>query len=411
MVINRQNLGILNTMTEADDILCDQLQKLLHNLVSKRKIPHAVLAVKSGDDSFQWMGAAGEARPGGPQMRPDTPYFIASIDKLLTTTVMLRLCEQGLVKLDVPITSYLSNDLTDGIHVIDNVDYSRSITIRHLLSHTSGLADWLEDRPIGGVSIFDRLVRDGDMPLCLLDILEIVRGLLSSHFAPQPLGLKHRKARYCDTNFILLIAIIETVTGKPLHQVHEEFLFKPLEMHRTWLLGRSEPITSILEPAMLWHDIKPLNVPQLLHSTWAVYSTAEDTLKFLRALIRGEVFANPETLSLMQEGWVRFRIPLDRAAARLPSWPIEYGLGLMRFHDPILRLLGRLPRYLRPVYPAPAVVGHTGSTGSWLFYCPELDVMFSGTVNQTTAGALPFRLVSKVLEAVDECRQSEPRAL
>jgi len=393
------------------DILNNRLHKLLHTLVARSKVPHAVLAVSSGDGSFHWVKAIGEARPGGPQMQPDTPYFIASIDKLLTATAVLKLHEQGGINLNVPISEYLAEDLIGGLHWLEGMDHTNAITIRHLLSHTSGLADWLEDHPRGGPSLIDRLIRDGDMALGLQDILHIVRDRLSPHFAPQPFGLKRRKVRYCDTNFILLIAIIETVTGKPLHQVHEELMFKPLNMHHTWLAGRSKPITSTLEPAMLWYDRKLLNIPRLLHSSWAIYSTAEDTLKFLRALIRGEAFANPGTLDLMQECWIRFGIPLDRAAARSPSWPIEYGLGMMRFHDPILRLLGRLPRYLRPVYPAPAVVGHTGSTGSWLFYCPELDFMFSGTVNQATAGALPFRLVPKVLKVVDGCRQSKPRAL
>lgn len=398
-------------METAVDILNNRLHKVLHALVARSKVPHAVLAVSSGDGSFHWVEAIGEARPGGPQMQPDTPYFIASIDKLLTATAVLRLHEQGGINLNVPISEYLAEDLIGGIHRLEGMDHTNTITIRHLLSHTSGLADWLEDYPRGGPSLIDSLIRDGDMTLGLQDILHIVRDRLSSHFAPQPFGLMRRKVRYCDTNFILLIAIIETVTGKPLHQVHEELMFKPLNMHHTWLVGRSEPITSTLDPAMLWYDRKPLNIPRLLHSSWAIYSTAEDTLKFLRALVQGEAFANPGTLGLMQECWIRFGIPLDRAAARSPSWPIEYGLGMMRFHDPILRLLGRLPRYLRPVYPAPAVVGHTGSTGSWLFYCPELDVMFSGTVNQATAGALPFRLVPKVLKVVDGCVQSKPRAL
>jgi hypothetical protein len=38
------------------------------------------------------------------------------------------------------------------------------------------------------------------------------------------------------------------------------------------------------------------------------------------------------------------------------------------------------------IYPAPAVIGHTGSTGSWLFQCPQLDLLLSGTVDQATAG-------------------------
>jgi D-alanyl-D-alanine carboxypeptidase len=94
----------------------------------------------------------------------------------------------------------------------------------------------------------------------------------------------------------------------------------------------------------------------------------------------------------MQQRWNRFGLPLDAAALRAPSWPIEYGLGLMRF---------QLPRFLTPLHPMPAVIGHTGSTGSWLFHCPELDVRIAGTVNQATAGAVPYRFVPKLLRALD----------
>ena len=103
----------------------------------------------------------------------------------------------------------------------------------------------------------------------------------------------------------------------------------------------------------------------------------------------------------MQSEWRRFGFPRDAAALRAPSWPIEYGLGIMRFHDPLLKLIARMPRVIRPVYPAPPVVGHSGSTGSWLFHCPELDLLMSGTVDQATAGRVPYRLVPKILKAVD----------
>jgi hypothetical protein len=82
-------------------------------------------------------------------------------------------------------------------------------------------------------------------------------------------------------------------------------------------------------------------------------------------------------------------LPLDRAALRAPGWPIEYGLGIMRF---------RLPRVLTPLHPLPAVIGHTGSTGCWLFYCPQWDLYLVGSVDEVTAGAVPYRIVPKMLE-------------
>jgi CubicO group peptidase (beta-lactamase class C family) len=382
-------------------MLIQRFEELLPGLTSHKDVRHAVMAVTSGDRSFRWIGAAGEASPDGTAMRRDTPFFIASIDKLYTASIVLKLHEKGSIGLDEPIRTYLPDKLIRGLHHLGGVDYTSSISVRHLLSHTSGLADWLEDIPKGDRSVAERLLKEGDMSMSLEDIAFHVRDRLTPHFSPQPRGVKRQKARYSDTNFILLIAIIEAVTSTPLHQVYEELLCRPLDLRHTYLYGRSAPIESTADPATLWVSERPLEIPLMICSTYGVYSSAEDTLKFLRSLIHGEVFEDPATPALMQERWNRFGLPLDRAALRLPSWPIEYGLGMMRFHDPVLRVLGYLPRVLRPAYPAPAVIGHTGSTGSWLFFCPQLDLFFAGTLDQANAGARPFRLVSKVLRMVD----------
>jgi D-alanyl-D-alanine carboxypeptidase len=395
------NLTGAGRAAESSDALIQRFEGLLCGVVSRKDVRHAILAVASGDESFQWIGVAGDADPDGTAMQEDTPFFIASIDKLYTASIILKLFEDGCLGLDEPVRTYLPDKLIDGLHQLGGVNHTGSINVRHLLSHTSGLADWLEDIPKGGCSLAERLLEKGDMSMSLEDIACHVRDRLTPHFAPQPKGVNRQKARYSDTNFILLIAIIEAVTGKPLHEVYEELLCRPLNLRHTYLYGRSKPLERTPDPATLSVGGRPLEIPLMIYSTYGVYSSAEDTLTFLRSLIHGEVFDRPTTAALMQERWNRFGLPLDRAALRLPSWPIEYGLGMMRFHDPVLRLLGYLPRVLRPAYPAPAVIGHTGSTGSWSFYCRQLDLFFAGTVDQATAGALPFRLVSKVLRIVD----------
>ena len=60
----------------------------------------------------------------------------------------------------------------------------------------------------------------------------------------------------------------------------------------------------------------------------------------------------------------------------------------------------QIPRIFTPLRPVPQVVGHTGSTGTWLFYAPEPDLYIAGAVNQFSAGAVPFQLIPKVLRAV-----------
>ena len=373
------------------DLTIGRLQELLRDLATRKPLKQAIIAVESSDQSFRWIGAKGETDSPDGQVFEETPFFIASIDKLYNATIAMMLSETGQLDLDDTITTYLSNTITRQLHRFDGIDHTEKITIRHLLSHTSGLADWLEDYPKGGPSLIDRVLEEGDQALTIEEMATTVRDQLKPHFPPQDLTLRRPMVRYSDTNFMLIIAIIEAVTGQPLHQVHEQLLYKPLDLRHTYFPGLSQPLDPTPEPMILRAKGRPIQIPLLMRSIRGIYSTAADTLTFLRRFVRNKVFQHPETLASMLDTWHRFGFPLDRAALRSPGWPIEYSLGIMRF---------RLPRVFAPTSPMPTVIGHTGSTGCWLFYCPEWDVLLSGSVDEATAGAAPYRTVPKILNVL-----------
>lgn len=386
---SRSRRGVARSVAVSPVATARRLEALLRGIASRKSIRQAILAVESGDGSFSWSDATGQ-NPDSTPISKDAPFFIASIDKLLNATVTMKLMEAGRLDLDVSLSAYLPPTLTRGIHRFSGVDYSERITPRHLLGHTSGLADWLEDRPRGGRSLFDRVAAEGDLALDIEDVAAVVRDTLRPHFPPQDMSATRQRARYSDTNFMLLIAVIEEVVGRPLHEVHEEMLFRPLGLRHTYFAGRSRPLEATPPPVSLRSEGNPIHIPSIVRSVRGIYSTAGDTLTFLRAFVRGDVFEDPATLASMHQRWNRFGLPLDRAALRAPGWPVEYGLGIMRF---------RLPRLLTPLHPMPPVIGHTGSTGCWLFYCPQMDMLLSGSVDELTAGALPFRVVPGILRA------------
>lgn len=351
----------------------------MERLASRRSIPHAILGVSSGDESFTWVGAAGPARPDGTPMGPETPFFIASVTKLYIATVILQLCERGEVALDAPMASYLPAELVSGLHRMDGVDHTPRITVRHLVSHTSGLPDFLEDRPKGGRSWYRQIVDGADRSWAFEEVVRRVREDLHPHFPPRDLTARRVKARYSDTNFQLLIAIAEAVTGRPFHEVLRQRLFVPLALRHTWIPGRSQPLEPTPEPAGLWSKGRPLDIPLAMGASMDLTSTADDTLRFHRALARGEAFDDPATYRLMHERWNRI------------FYPMRYGLGTMRYDIP--RLFGPGRRHV-------TLIGHSGSTGSWLFHCPELDVHLTGTVDEVSARTVPFRFFPKVLRAL-----------
>jgi CubicO group peptidase (beta-lactamase class C family) len=83
--------------------------------------------------------------------------------------------------------------------------------------------------------LVERLVYEGDLAWSVEDALRSVRKQLTPHLPPQPFRPNRQKIRYSDTNYLLLTAIIEAVSGQPLHRVYEERLFQPLKLQNTWL--------------------------------------------------------------------------------------------------------------------------------------------------------------------------------
>lgn len=366
------------------------VQQLVDGLTARKGVHHALLAIASGADGAPRVYVSGRVRPGGPLMMPDTPFFVASVTKLFIAAAVFQLVERDQVRLSEPISAYLPATLVTGLHRLDGVDHGDRVTVEHLLRHASGLPDWLEDRPKGGKALIDGLFEGNDRSLTIEDVVATVRDGLTPHFAPQDLGGGRGRVRYSDTNYQLLMAIVESVTGQPLHQVYADRLFGPLGLAHTWLPGHP-PLAPTAAPADVFAGERAIEAPLALASVRDLYSTGSDLLTFLRSLASGAAFADPATARAMQDGWRRFGFPSSPAALRQPNWPIEYAMGTMRF---------RLPWFLDPRRRVPPVVGHTGSTGTWAFHCPELDLFLAGTVDQATAGPLPFSFVPRLLRTL-----------
>ena len=370
------------------------LQRWLREVAARRPLARATLAVERLADGARWTGATGAAQPDGTAMLPATPWFIASVDKLLIAVVVLQLVAQGRLALPTRVATLLPGALWRGLHVRDGVDHSEAITVHQLLGHGAGLADWLEDRPQHGHErrpLAEQLIAGGDRDFTREAIVDHVRSALRPHFPPQDMASPRRRIRYSDTHYLLLGAVIEAVTGQPLHEAVAARLLQPLGLAQTWMAGWMPPPAGLPALATLRAGGRPLALPQLLRSLHGICSTAADQLRLLRALVHDGPPGSAAVWRTMQSGWRRLPLPRDLAALRSPGWPIDYGLGLMRFAP---------PRWLPPWRAAPALVGHTGSTGCWLFHCPAPGLLLAGDVGEAGAGALPFRALPRLLQAL-----------
>ena len=346
----------------------EKLQDFVNKTVEKDKnIYSTLLSVTAGNGKFSWSGATGIANKEKEiSMTPETPFFIASITKLFTATVIMKLYEEKKIKLDDTIVNYLPETLVKGINIYKDVDYTNSIIIKHLLSHTSGIADYYLEKPKGGKSFFDIILGNPEKSYTVDQTITIARDTLEANFKPGT------KAKYSDTNFQLLGKIIESLVGKELHEVYNEYIFSPLDMNYTWLYKRSDPKDETKMPvAEFYYNDKIISDSKPLESSWAdggIISTANDCLTFLKALFSGKIIDKELTLPLMHE-W------------RGIGYPLKYGFGTMYIKVP-----STLP-----------LIGHLGSTGTFLLYAKDVDMYFAGTINQANSPSKPVKLVSKLL--------------
>jgi CubicO group peptidase (beta-lactamase class C family) len=360
------------------DKMVAALEKLLQEQVQNKQIFNIVLAVQSGDCSFEWSGAAGVTDPStNAEMRADSPYFIASITKIFTAAAIMLLHEREQLNLEDRIISILSEEQVSGIHYFKGKDYSGELKIFHLMNQTSGLADYFEQKNRHGVSFLETMLEEGDIEWDIDKALDIVKNDLKSKFPPAVKQGSGQKAYYSDTNYQLLGAILENVSGKNLGQVFDEFFFTPLDLPNTYLFGDDQAGYERESPATIYYKEKPLNLPKAMRSFWSdggMVSTTIEQNRFLQALFGGEIFQDQKTLAWMQQ-WNKI------------FFPLEYGYGLMRF---------KLPRIFSPFSPVPEFIGHSGASGSFAFYCPERGFYLSGTVNQLDARSTSFRLMPTI---------------
>ncbi|MFN2346003.1 MAG: serine hydrolase domain-containing protein [Dermatophilaceae bacterium] len=372
-------------MTEVvGGVLAAALDRLLTRTVARhRGARHGLLAVADVSGSWIWQGAHGVADPDGTPICTDTRYPVASVTKLYTMVVLMRLVEQGAITLADRIVDLLPADITDGLHVLDGVDDTPAITVEHLLSHTSGLPDYYEEAPPGGRSPQERLLAGEDAPVPFDEVLRLVREELTPHFAPQPVDASKRRATYADTNFQLLGAVVEAVAGKPLRTVFDETLFRPLRLDDTSSYPQRPRSGAPVEPqAAVWSGkviLKPEGALTHQVADGGIISTLTDQVRFLRAVVGGDVFEDPGT-------WQRLHERVNRV-----FFPVDYGLGVMRYAP---------PRWMSPLFAIPPIVGHSGSTASWLFHCPQLRIITAGTFD-VAHPPMPFRFLPRVLRAVE----------
>lgn len=320
------------------------------NMLRNKSVYGAILCVETGDNSVSWAGEAGN-------ISADDRYFIASVTKLYITAVMLMLRAEKRLNFTDKIYSYFPKDFIGGIHVLNGKDYSEEITIAHLLSNTSGIPDYFYYDKQKGESVED-LLQGNDQSWPLDKAIEKVKSL-KPKFKPGQKG----KVHYSDTNYQLLGAIIEKVTGMWIGDALKEYIFQPLNLKDTYAyrdINDSSPVP-------FYYKSQQVHLPKYLASVTAeggIVSTARDTMAFLKAFFNGFFFP-ASLIDELKNNWNMIYFPGQ----------FYFGLGLEKLWT---------PRIISPLRPIGEVLGFWGQTGAFAFHNPESDLYFTGTINQVS---------------------------
>jgi D-alanyl-D-alanine carboxypeptidase len=328
--------------------LIAELQRLLSAEVAAHpSLPGELLHVHTATQGIDVSLAAGVFdRESKRPLDPHNVFRVASVTKTFVAASILRLYEDGKIKLDDPIDHYLPQEYTT---ILDGGGYPTNvITVRQLLTHTSGIFDYARAQQYYEVII--------NNPKHRWTRLEQVQDAVKWG---KPYAAPGKGYHYSDTGYVLLGEMLERLTGKPLGPALRSVLnFKKLKLDETYL-ETLEPVPAGVKP--LAHpyfgdvDAAEFDPSVDLYGGGGLVSSAEDLARFYRALLRGKIFHHASTLQIM------LTVPPTNEDA--PGGP--YAMGIQ----------GR-------AIAGNVCWGHTGFWGTSAYHCPGIDVTIVRHYNQ-----------------------------
>ena len=202
-------------------------------------------------------------------MRARDRWYIASLTKAFTSTVVLQLEAEGKLDIDDPVARWLSGVVPDG----------DAITLRELMNHTGGLYNYTDDR-----DWFENVLAQPARTWTPLELLHIgvAHGLL---FPPGT------EMAYSNTGYILLGLVVEAVTRNALADELQRRIFTPLALTSTSLAQTIALTPDFVhgyfgDPAL---DLTPVLNPSWAWAAGGLVSSARDVTTFYRALLAGRL--------------------------------------------------------------------------------------------------------------------------
>ena len=321
-----------------------QIDAAIASAISSSKLPGGVLWLEH--NGAQYHKAYGQRSVDPVEtMTEDTVFDAASLTNVIATTSAIMLLQQrGQIEIDAPVSKYLSEF---------NSPSQQPVTIRHLMTHTSGLRPGIPATPAW---------RGYEKGIQLAT-------------AEQPTTKPGAAHRYSDVNYILLGEVAHRVSGKPLNEFVEREVFKPLGMRNSYFLPKNPQLTAPTTKETngfirgIVHDPTSRRMGGVAGHA-GLFTTASDLAIFARMMLNeGKPVFKKETVALM-------------TSVQSPTNVVRRGLGW----DIDSAYAGPRGRHF-PV----GSYGHTGWTGTSIWIDPfskSFVIFMSNRNHPTEAGSV-----------------------
>ena len=294
----------IDTTASAVTPLTERMQGLIED-----GFPAALASVITADGQRDAVAVAvGKGNlESGAKPPVDGEVRIGSNTKTYVATVVLQLVDDGRIKLDEPIETYLPS-----LVVGDGIDGTK-ITVRQLLQHTSGLPEYANEIAADAFGVQNTYINPRDM----LDVALAKPAV----FSPG------ERWEYSNTNYLVLGLLIERLTSRTLHEQIDERIIKPLGLDHTYLPVPGERNVRGKHP-LGYHqgdtgELREITAmdPSFAWAAGAMIATPSDLNRFMQALLDGELLSDASLAEM------KTSVP-----AGDDLWPgASYGLGLQGF--------------------------------------------------------------------------------
>ena len=362
---------MLTTTLFSQQTLGESVKQLVKKELEKENIKNGILHIYSESRGIDIQIAQSKKD----SISIHNPFYTASITKMLTATAVGVLKDQKKLNFEDKINQYLPDSLVNNLHVLAGEDFSKDLTITHLLQHTSGLPDYFTDTTSdGSPNIINQVLTKPNKTWTGVEMIQFSKDKMKPHFMPG------QDYHYTDTEYVLLALIIEKISGLSLDEFFKRHIFKPLDMHGSFINLKSFPIDNKFPVVRFYASQHEISSLKSLSADWGgggLVSTTHDLIQFFKAYNNDKIVKKETRLAMQQ--WV------------YETEGMEYGFGIRKvFFKEQFDNESKLQ-----------LIGHSGSTASFLWYCPQLDTYISGSLNQLEASKQTMVLVYEILKKLE----------